>query len=358
MKYHFSILLVSLFLLSGIVSADISIMEEKHSETKTFDYIYARGDPFELYLNETPYQNGNASVWLFGPGTIVFDKRMLVENGITRVHLAENETESWEPGEYTLIAQWYGENKVQEVFFEIGNEVSYLQSPWKKVNALDIGKNGTRYDPYTFKGFLEKMINNTQYSDDNLTEYRIKVESPQVVITDYMEYEVGILGFDGYTNVREGSTLTFIWDDERNVLSQDKAEHTYLTKAEGNLNGYRRFHILIPVKYQYESPGMHFVTAISPYGEKTVASVYVYEVWENTPRRNETIRFVGRDPFLKVINETPQPSTTVIVTEKVPVAVNILPEPTASPTPEPFEEAPQFDLVKWIRELFGYAKDK
>jgi len=289
-----------------------SIVLPKAFET---DFQIAYGDPFSVTVNDKYMP---ARLWVFGRQDKVYNKSFPK----SVVTLSPEEVQNLEPGTYTVIVQNPGKNAIFEVGYTRtvtdSTTTEELTSPWAAVKPVDIYGIQPRMALVEFR----KMIAGT---DDPITEYRLEIADPVIDMVSIDEtYSEGkdVLDIRGYTNVAEGTEITFVMDKDWQTPRTIRA-NTFMEIVRQDVpNEWRYFQIFIPIDYSQIPIGQHMISASTPQGATQSIPFYVYDLPAGQVTPNETIKYVAGNIFVP----TPTPEIikvveTVIQTQIVTVPV-------------------------------------
>ncbi len=267
------------------------------------DYVVARGDP--LIINTL----GESKVWVFGNKVGIFDR---ISSSNTTI-LGIGEVWGLEIGRYELVIQYPGRNGIFEASYN--NKTDRLVSPWKNVNDIPL----TGLTPTLVSQRLKSMVAGT---DDKYETYKIEVQEPSIRISDMVQRplanrpdfhitpddgEVSMWDVRGYTNVMEGSTLTFYMDkDLQNARTINQS--TYTTVAKGsNPGNLRYFQVYIPIFWNRLTDGIHTVSGTTPIGGNVVSNFPVSTMPADSFRPNATLKYINDENPWKPNLTTPTP---------------------------------------------------
>lgn len=274
------------------------ILPEQHVS----DYLVAHGDAVT-----TPY----TKLWVFGRVDGIYD-----HSG----NLTEKEIMGLEIGSYKIISHDVGRNTIQEVSYDsISDE---LVSPWRNVEPIDV----YGIQPRLVMDRFVSMIRNT---DDKIETYNLEVQDPSITIYSISEVGIGndmittydrgttMLDVRGYTNVANGTLLTFVMDtDMQNARSLP--EYTYHTTAirtsPGNMSFYQAY---IPINKNLMPNGIHTIKASTSLGGVSFYDFVISETPPDSYVPNATLKYIAdRNPWVP----TPTPvynTVTVEVTREI-----------------------------------------
>jgi len=272
------------------------IVQERHIA----DYLIARGDPFTVIYNTTPA----TSAWIFGRLTGIYDRRF--DNQTVRFNASE--TQELEPGSYTLMLCFLGNNSRFDIRLT-GDTIEYFDADAFKVREIETeGRTPT----VVFDSI--KQIPNL--GKDQYKTYTLEIQNPSIEITEIETLTVsdlaGVLQVRGYTNLANNTPLTFVLDEKR-TTARTIGSYTNMTAVRSveSPGSMRYFDVGIPILWSYMPPGEHDITAYGSFGTKMIVSFWIYEQSEDQPRHPQLIKYVGGYEFV------PTPTPEIIVQEKV-----------------------------------------
>jgi len=319
-----------------LVIGEISPIPEKHVS----DYLVARGDSFNITLNQSTH------IWMFGRADQLMDYKS-VNNTID---ISSDILNGFEPGRYTIMIQTIknGSSDFTVRYNQNRNAIQWFDPSLFEVESISL----EGMSPQVIEEKLSMLTSGVQ---DDFTKYNFELQEPEIQIISIEEKwnpnqtvdQTGELRYNtntsfieviGYTNVAPGSTLKFILDEDQQTPRTLKS-HTAIVTAQGNYGGNMRwFRAYVPFA-KYDLPkGEHSVTGYTMLSKSgTTAYVTLYEAPEGTYVPQKTVKYVsgryGPEEFV--------PLPTPIVVEK-PVPV---PGPVQTvvvhdtPSPEALNEA-------------------
>jgi hypothetical protein len=288
--------------------------EEILPEVPVTGYLVAIGDE----LN-TGVERG----WLFGRT----DYRYARDG-----YFAKEDVESLAIGSYKIIAQNAGNNTIYDVGYNSGkNEIwriKYDGNSGASTEIVSVAGVQPMVAMDLFKGAVSR-------SDDKIETYNMEVQEPEISIVSIDEVDVGnripiawepgmtLLDVRGYSNVANGTELSFIIDPDKQTARTLKA-NTYTVNASrtsiGNMSWYR---IYIPINKNTMPNGMHTLYATTAIGGSMRSDFPISELPADSFVPNATLKYIGDSNPWKPNLTIPDP----IVVEKIKVVEKVIEKP-------------------------------
>lgn len=311
------------------------------------DYLVARGD------NLTIQTGGMAKVYIGGRVDGLLDYTTMQHN----ITFDGEHTQTLEPGTYTLIIEYPGENNQFDVRYT-DDKIQYRDG-WNGIRTIDV----LAYTPDLMLGKLKEAISAT---DDTYVEKRVVVQDASTTIEGFSEvpifpeykdfkYYSGlgslVTMFDvrGYSNLNPNATISIVLDKDRRT-PKDLARHTFTGETtrqfDGNMSYYQ---IYVPIVWDDMVAGEeHTLTVSDPLGGGTEKTFPISQMPADSFRPNATVKYaLNSSPWVP----TPTPE---IIKEKVVVTVvqtQVVVEKRA-PTQEEIKAA-QEQIIKDIVIKYG-----
>ena len=283
-------------------------------------WVFAFSGMDGLYDVNTTYHVNTTDVRYFASNTTDEINKTTYNETIYYFELQANQTASLDPGEYDLVLQKVGDNKIKEAFYSERYNVTswttdnpvidkYIVSPFKSVKDININ------------GFQAQMVEQVLYnmtagSDDILIKTNMTVEEPLTAVREIDQINDDQIYIYGTSNLKVGTNVSILWDAERQVSSADYKKNTYYAVVQpGNATEGREqerwFGEKLNVTIQDLPPGNHWVE-VTANGLVTRYKYTVGELYRNqTPPPMQKIRYLNDGVIV-----TPTP-----VTIEVPVEV-------------------------------------
>jgi hypothetical protein len=206
---------------------------------------------------------------------------------------------------------------------------------------------------------LEKIKKIPNLEDNTFRLYKIEVRAPVIDITSIDTLEVnefaGILQVRGYTTLENGTTITFIVDEERwRALTPHDYPTNATVMAVKDPGSMRYFDAVVPIAWGSLAPGEHYVTATGPFGTKTNVPFWINDLPEGQQRPNKTIKYVSGNIF--VPTPTPEIVTVIetqVVTQIVTVPVTPSNEQVYAQQLKAQQDNTQSSIYTGIKVFFG-----
>lgn len=299
------------------------------------DILVARGDPLNIQFR-------NAKIWIFGRILGYYDYKTINNTIVLNV----SDIQRLEPGTYTLVAEEY-DNKSPNFFFRYDPEndrFEYFDPAQFKVMYVDM----IGLDPRTR---LERFRQIQKYTPDYFTEYTLIVEDPRLEITDLSQQYINKTTFSqtvrGYTNVRRGTVLTFIIDEDVQRRSgQDYSTFKTLAMGSDNPGDMRWFELTMPLLWENYDAGHHSITGTSAIGGSISVDYDVYEAPEHSFIPNNTIKYMNGSEWRA--DPTPLIIEKVVTQEIIKVVTKEIPVPPPQESVDKAQTAALFSLVTTI----------
>ena len=315
------------------------------------NYLLARGDTFTINDNTTE------KIWVFGRNTPLYDYETI--NGSLTYDSAL--TLNMEPGEYYFLKQYSGINTEFDVRYH-ENKIQW-KNDWFGIESEDI----SGVQP---KLVVDEVIAALGHTDDTYKLFKMEVQEPVVTIdgftevpmtptyTGYQEYKdrpgsVSMFDVRGYTNFRNGTTITVILDPERRT-PLDIKYYTFNTTAisyeNGNMSEYQ---VYIPIVWDDMTLGEHTMKAYGPIGQPVYHTFPIGILPGDSYKPNATIKYVMDENPWKPNMTIPDP---IIIKEPGPVVI-VTHEIPVTPRPEVVQKAQDDAVMKiaWnvVYVIFG-----
>jgi len=299
------------------------------------DYLLAIGDPLIINTNQT------TKLWLFGR---INQLASYISSNSTEINVSQSVTDGFEPGDYTLMMQTIrnGSNNFTVQYDPEDNSIKWFDPESFSIHALST----LGLSPQVLLQKFEQIIPETY---DNFKTYNLSLQTPNIEIQSVAEIftnsnatinqagqveyntNVSYIEVKGYTNVKIGSVLKFVIDQNEQT---DRTINLYTTTAvvggTENPGDMRWFDVAIPVDKYNMALGPHSVTAYSNLSTSGTTAVFdIYSAPDGTNITHATIRYVAGEYGPQEFIPTPTP-VTVIITIPVPgptqiVLVNVTP---------------------------------
>jgi len=260
-------------------------------------------------------------------------------------------TNKFELGRYTGYLQFNGVNKRQDVFYDRAK--NNLDSPYKNVSPINLDP----FIPERIKQEFEKLVNQTEYSDDLLIPITLNVMEPDVIITDYWEESDNIV-IEGTTTMGEGTELVIELNPEHYALPAEIEANRHRVNATGSSKELRKFSVSAQIKWDELSVGHHkmrvginkYKINVSMDKDFEISGVWVMPTptpsfrkiviveGGNTHQVDDKGRNINSTGTATNITTLPTPTPTSVPTPKPtnrPKNVTVTPTPTPVPTPIP-----------------------
>lgn len=274
----------------------------------------ARGDAMNLALG-----NRMATVWILskaGTGALYDMRYTSKSNGTYYFALTPEQSMSLPSGSYWVVLQSNGPNAIKEVSYNesvniSGVRLAYLTSPYKGVKDLPI----TGLQPSMIYTKLQEMVKTT--IDDKLTEWSLEVQEPKTVIRSIDQINESAVYIAGVSNLREGTPVSVLWDEERQVTQQDIRKNTFTTTVVPSNSTINQWAVSADVDLQNMPVGRHWVS-VTANGITTRTYYDIREKFGNGTVPTPTIRYLDNGVVV-----TPTP-VTVIETKEVTVIQTVI----------------------------------
>ena len=287
------------------------------------DYLLAIGDPFIITTNET------TNLWLFGRINQLADYQSF---NSTQINVSPSVISGFEPGAYTLMMQTI-RNGSTNFTVKYDNQNSAIK--WFDPTTFTIqGLSTLGLSPQVFLQKFEQIIPETY---DNFELHNLTLQSPSIDIQSISEMmsnsnatinQAGVTEYNtnisfievkGYTNVKIGSIIRFILDQNEQTDKTIKAyTSTAVVGGTGNPGDMRWFDIAIPVDKYNMATGPHTITGYTNLSTGgTTAMFDIYSAPAGTYIPPATVRYVAGQYGEQEFIPTPTP-VTVIKTIPVP----------------------------------------
>jgi hypothetical protein len=284
-----------------------------------------RGDSMNLTLG-----NRLATTWIFskaGTDALYDLKYTSKANGNYFFTLTPDKSMSLNAGSYWVVLQYNGPNALKEVSYNQSVNISgalqrYLTSPYKSVKDVPI----SGLQPSMVYNALKEMIKTT--ADDKLVEWDMEVQEPNTVIRAIDQVDDNTVYIAGTSNLRVGTPISLLWDEERQVSNLDIRENTFTTNVTpANGTSINQWSLEADVDLQNMPVGRHWV-AVTAGGLTTRTYHDIREGFGNGTIPTPTIRYLDSGV---VVTPTPM---TVIETKEVTVIQTVI--QTVVITTQPF----------------------
>jgi hypothetical protein len=288
------------------------------------DILIARGDDLAL-TTLTPLQ-----WWLFGYARSdgIYDR----SGEGNKTIITNDDFKYLNTGNYQLVLVRPGDNKITEEYYnpeykpeKFSNDTyPAIVSVFRATNPISL----FGLDPQSIESVLKTYVDNS--IDDNLTTYRMQFMEPEIQIKriDAIQNKTNSTWYNirGYTNVRNGTELTFTIDaDKLNGKTIAIRQSKYIVESTDDPGEWRQFNAMIPVDYTQVFPGPHDITVTSPQGATQTVPFYIYKELPAHYIPSQYIDYVGVSPYV-----TPQIITNTVT---VPGPVVTVPGPIVTITP-------------------------
>lgn len=311
-----------------------------------FEYLVARGDNIGMtfhYKSDdvcgTGGDNDEAHLWLFGTlgstDSLMDIPLKTLGNGDYMLHISSDDTFGLDVGKYNGYVQFPGLNGRRDVYWD--NLGQCLDTPYDDAIVPDVAVN--LLNPEQVQKSFDALVYDAKYSDDLIVPIVLTMKQPEIIITDIVQGEE-TLWISGTTTWWNETEMTIRLDPDNYALAQDKAEHTWTTKATGNQIDYRRFSLEVPISMKDMYVGAHELKITI---EKNRYATDVYHTFEITT----TYVMPTPTPYIKkyisgmnnsgvnVVTMAPTPTPApayVAYAGEIPVNTTVQ---TTAPTPVP-----------------------
>jgi hypothetical protein len=266
------------------------------------DILHARFEPLIIYTDE-PCQ-----VWLFGSDTMLLGARSLG----TQYTMKEF---TYPAGRYAMFLQYPDANGVYEIYGS-GREIN---STVKDVPSIDTAA----FAPSIVQDTFIRMINDTAHFHGRVKRLSMMVMDQMVDINYLDETDAGSIAISGITTLNAGSKITVIFDEDRNVLQNDRKKNTFYTTATGDdIGAYRLWVAFMNVNIQNLNSGEHWISVYTDHGDKAGVPFRVYDRFASDTLPKAHIKYINYSYFIPT--PTPEIITKIVqrvVTVTVPVPV-------------------------------------
>ena len=282
-------------------------------EVRVSDYLIARGDAFNINVNES------AHAWLFGRLDYLYDYKSINNS----VSIDKSFISRLEPGSYTLLLQTpiIEGTDFTVKYNTVKNSIEWFDPKLFVVHSESLEGCSPQIT-------LEKLKRIFPTSHDNYEIYKLEVQDPTITINKIDQvYKNGttVLDVRGYTNAATGALVNLVFDkDKQTIHTVDK--YTYIGDVKGDLSGNMRYYqVYVPVALNDLPNGMHTISATTSIGGEAFADFLVSDLPADSYIPNATLKYIGdRNPWIptptpeviikKEMVAVPGPVVTVIVT--------------------------------------------
>jgi hypothetical protein len=220
-----------------------------------------------------------------------------------------------------VIQSWGNESQNFNARYDpVKDQIEYFNPKIFQVLRVDLKPLGLNQEVR-----LQKFREIWQYTLDDWKEYNLVVQDPSIEITE-LEQESWTenqtyLHLLGYTNVKNGTPLTFIIDEDKQTVRSLKYS-SFTTNAQGTGSGDMRwFEISIPLIWENTYVGEHSLTANTSAGGEMRYDYHIWEAPESSYVPPKTVKYIGGNEFVP----TPTPEVlTVEVTRDVIHTVTVV----------------------------------
>ncbi len=270
--------------------------------TSAESILLARGDSLEHGIGTDP-----VSIWIFSNNELdhIYDISATQNTeGQYFIILTPEQSDSLQPGKYTILLQNNGINTLKEAKYATTTDAwnvthEYLVSPYKSVKDIQI--DGLQ--PNQVRTKLIEMITASGTSDDKYSELGMEIQAPYTVINSVEQYNDTAVHIAGTTNLKSGSDITIIWNEDQLVSAQDKRLNTFTTSAYAAADSdIRTWGRNITADIQSLSPGKHWV-AVEAGGLTTRVAITIYSTFNSTEIHLEPIKYLNSGV---IVTPTPQ----------------------------------------------------
>jgi hypothetical protein len=185
----------------------------------------AHGDDFSFSVDDIPSnQSASPRAWLFGNLDSMYSIDTTLYNGYYTVNIPDEQIDALDVGSYTLYIQFPGNNGL----FDIDYVNNTLISVYRAIPSVDT--HG--FQPSMVKATFDEMSAKRPY-DDVVIRHTVFVEEPYLKVLNMFTKENGDLHLDLTTNLREGSDIYAIIDEELYTTKEMIAMMSVKTKVYG-----------------------------------------------------------------------------------------------------------------------------
>ena len=276
------------------------------------DFLIARGDAWNTTWN------GTAKLWVFGFYNSASAGLYDFPNVNDTFTLRKNQTQNFMPGSYKMVIQSWG-NESQNFnarYDPVKDQIEYFNPKIFQVLHVDLKPLGLNQEVR-----LQKFREIWNYTMDDWKEFNLTVQNPSVEITELSQQSwtenQTYLHLLGYTNVQNGTTLTFILDKEKQTPRTLKYS-MFTTPAQGiDAGDMRWFDIAIPLIWENTYVGEHSVTANTSVGGEMKYDYNVWQAPEGSYVPPKMVKYIGGNEYIAPVIQTvtivlPTPTPEVI----------------------------------------------